>query len=844
MAGSAATDSAERIEPRERRGDKARERAYSLYRLDHTRDTETDRQHRRADAIRERGARAMLRSEAKEQIIRNPARYLKLDNQSQHCHSVRHGYICPICGSGTGKKGTGITTKDGVHFTCWAGCFTNSDIIDIIGLEYGLTNYNDKLERACTEYGIDYSQLQSDYSLADASERARLARARADFRDLEKPAQNPPKNGQSTDNTHNTSSAPNTANTDYVEFYKECARHRGESDYLAKRGISEGVQASFLIGFCSAWRSPTALKRGANPPATPRVIIPTSRYSYIARDTRPAEGMSDKERQFSKMKEGSLALFNLRAFEDMKEPAFIVEGEIDALSIVEIGHRAIALGSTTNYKKLLDYVKENRPAQPLLIALDADKSGIETTKKLLAGLRELNIESYGVNINGIYKDANERLTSDRDGLKQAVEDAIEAGKTAREAEKQAYLETSTAHYLEDFINGIAESVNTPYTPTGFKELDNNLDGGLYEGLYIVGAISSLGKTTLALQIADQVAKQGRDVLIFSLEMARTELMAKSISRLTAELAIENKRPITNAKTTRGITVYGFYKAYSQDELGLIDNAINAYGDYADHVYISEGIGDIGVEGIRETIKKHISITGNTPVVVVDYLQIIAPYNDRATDKQNTDKAVLELKRISRDFKLPIIGISSFNRDNYNAGVSMQAFKESGAIEYGSDVLIGLQLEGAGESGFDVDRAKSENPRKIEAKILKNRNGKTGATVRLEYYPQYNYFVNAIGVAGATRQQDKKPKLSKRERQRQELCLAIEQSKDRDGKALLVDVADKLDISTRQVQSRMKELGIKLAIDKGYITEWKEIDESEENPFTIDESESEENPFTV
>ena len=272
----------------------------------------------------------MLRSEAREQITRSPEHYLQLDRQSQTRHSGRPSYICPICGSGTGSKGTGITTKDGIHFTCWAGCFTNSDIIDIIGLKNGLTGYNEKFERACTEYGIDYSTLESDYSLSDASERARLARARADFKDLET-VQNKPENGQNTDNTHN---AQPTENTDYIAFFKECASHRGESDYLAKRGISESVQASFLIGYCKEWRSPTALKKGYNPPATPRVIMPTSRYSYIARDTR--EGVKD----YAKMKEGKVALFNLKALEDMKEPAFIVEGEIDALSIIEVGHRA------------------------------------------------------------------------------------------------------------------------------------------------------------------------------------------------------------------------------------------------------------------------------------------------------------------------------------------------------------------------------------------------------------------------------------------------------------------------------------------------------------------------
>ena len=89
-------------------------------------------------------------------------------------------------------------------------------------------------------------------------------------------------------------------------------------------------------------------------------------------------------------------------------------------------------------------------------------------------------------------------------------------------------------------------------------------------------------------------------------------------------------------------------------------------------------------------------------MLIDYLQIVAPADMRATDKQNTDKAVLELKRISRDFKIPVIGISSFNRDSYKAGggvnqgkVSMTDYKESGAVEYSADVLIGLEFAGAG-----------------------------------------------------------------------------------------------------------------------------------------------------
>ena len=117
--------------------------------------------------------------------------------------------------------------------------------------------------------------------------------------------------------------------------------------------------------------------------------------------------------------------------------------------------------------------------------------------------------------------------------------------------------------MQSFIDGIADSVDTPFIPTGFKKLDSVLDGGLYEGLYIVGAISSLGKTTLITQITDQIAQSGTDVLIFSLEMARSELIAKSISRHTLQSVLQTGGDTRNAKTTRGISTGKRYIDYNQ-----------------------------------------------------------------------------------------------------------------------------------------------------------------------------------------------------------------------------------------------------------------------------------------
>lgn len=317
-------------------------------------------------------------------------------------------------------------------------------------------------------------------------------------------------------------------------------------------------------------------------------------------------------------------------------------------------------------------------------------------------------------------------------------------RTAQAAKEQGmaradYLINNAAAHLKEFMDDIAASVDTPVISTGFKHLDEALDGGLYEGLYCIGALSSNGKTTFCLQMADAIAAAGHDVVIVSLEMARAELMAKSISRHTLLDVLANRRNMQNAKTARGITAGRRYAQYSQEELRLIQRAVAAYGKYAGHIYIHESIGEIGAVQVRELVRQHVDYTGNTPVVLVDYLQILQPYDLRATDKANTDKAVLELKRISRDYKTPVIAISSFNRMNYSEEVNMSAFKESGAIEYSSDVLLGMQLTGAGAKNFNTKEAKQKNPRDIEIVILKQRNGHTGDTIQFQYYPMFNYF---------------------------------------------------------------------------------------------------------
>lgn len=628
-------------------------------------------------------------------------------------------YICPLCGHGT--HGDGLTrnpkSEDGNGLKCF-GCGFSGDILDLYQKVKGV-DYNEALEDLAGQLSID---IEKGAPITPA------------------PAKKP---------------APEKKEEDYTDYYKLAQSSRSEAPaqaYLKSRGISEAVAAKYWLGYDPAYKTFNIDEDGQQSFTSWRVlIIPTGKGSYIARNIDKPQPNEKKNRY---RKKGASLIFNSKALYTASKPIFVVEGEIDALSIIEAGGEAIGLGSTSNYTQLLSLLKKKPAAQPLILCLDADEDGKNTENKLAEELTALQASFYRYNLYGAAKDANEALLLDRDGFiseVRAAERAQEAELEAiAEAAKEDYLKTSAANALQDFLGGIQASADTPALSTGFNNLDEALDGGLYEGLYIIGAISSLGKTTLALQIIDQLAQQGQDCLVFSLEMARHELIAKSISRHTF-LAAERK---ADAKTTRGITAGARWKNYSEAERGLINKALASYKTYAQHIYIHEGIGDIGVEKVKEVVQQHIAITGNKPVVLIDYLQILAPYDMRASDKQNTDKATLELKRLSRDCKIPVIGISSFNRDNYTAPVNNASFKESGAIEYSADVLIGLQYEGMDYQEGEADNARQKRIRElirtnegkarqgeaqtIQAKILKSRNGSKGQAL-FSFYAMFNCF---------------------------------------------------------------------------------------------------------
>ena len=187
-------------------------------------------------------------------------------------------------------------------------------------------------------------------------------------------------------------------------YYLECKKRINETDYLQRRGISKKVQDKYNIGYDpnfknGSWKA---------------IIIPTTHYSFTARNT-------DVNSEDRLRKVGKAEVFNYWELgQNKKEAFYIVEGEIDALSIAEAGKKAIALGSVNNINLFINKIKNDLPENKFYLMLDNDVQGIKAQEELYNKMKELNLNVENTKALDKYKDPNEFLVADRDNFIKAL----------------------------------------------------------------------------------------------------------------------------------------------------------------------------------------------------------------------------------------------------------------------------------------------------------------------------------------------------------------------------------------------------------------------------------------
>ena len=283
------------------------------------------------------------------------------------------------------------------------------------------------------------------------------------------------------------------------------------------------------------------------------------------------------------------------------------------------------------------------------------------------------------------------------------------------------------YFANNLKTDIEQLKNYANRLTGFKNIDDQQF--FSPGLYVIGATPAAGKTSFCWQLLEQLAQNGESCIYCSYEMSGLELFTKTAAR---RIFLKDKQTsLTAAEIRRG--------SWSAQ----LDNVINEVANSKTNLQVLQ-LQDESIDELLIRLKPLCFDKQKAPVICLDYLQIV-PSNKEST-KLGVDDSVRKLKKFQRDTNSTFIVISSFNRANYMQSVSFESFKESGNIEYTADVVWALQLNilnsinpnNIADSRKKIDDAKKQQPRQIQLKCLKNRQG-TNYDCYFNYFSAHDYF---------------------------------------------------------------------------------------------------------
>lgn len=321
------------------------------------------------------------------------------------------GFICPICGNGSGHTGDGIKPKSALDnagnyiwlYHCFARGDFEGDLIKIISTTNNLDTSSDfqrilaigkKIieNSSVATYAPPQVPVDNDSELSD--EELKLIQA------------------------------------DIAESQK----HLSKLPLEDMRGITFDTFQHFHCGYCAQWVHVKAKARleGKHIPPTRRIIIPTSSTSYVA--VMPKRDRNETNIKWKAQNAGHKHIFNVKAIVPNK-PVIVVEGEFDALSIWQAtggNVNVIAIGGASSHRKFLEYVEEkisadSRQDYQFIIIFDNDSTGISKAQELADTLIKIGCPAISdfLSTDAGKVDANDILTSQGESaLKLRVEEIV------------------------------------------------------------------------------------------------------------------------------------------------------------------------------------------------------------------------------------------------------------------------------------------------------------------------------------------------------------------------------------------------------------------------------------
>lgn len=310
-----------------------------------------------------------------------------------------------------------------------------------------------------------------------------------------------------------------------------------------------------------------------------------------------------------------------------------------------------------------------------------------------------NLISAADHISSLGYDEEQEIDEILDQAQKRVFDVADVGSIHKFVELKTELDEAwerldRLHNSQDGLRGV---------PTGFAELDQKLSGLQKSDLIILAARPSMGKTSLALDIARQAAVlHNISVGIFSLEMSSQQL----VDRMLASQSNVDSWMLRTGKMLR------------EDDFTAIRHSMDVLSKAP--IYIDDQPGNNILK--MRAVARRLKAEKGLGLIVVDYLQLMVPTQTRGADNmvQQVTEISRSLKNLARDLDVPVLALSQLSRAAAQSGEKpkLHHLRDSGSIEQDADVVMFIHRE---------DRMKDDSEKTNIAEILieKHRNGATG-----------------------------------------------------------------------------------------------------------------------
>lgn len=375
----------------------------------------------------------------------------------------------------------------------------------------------------------------------------------------------------------------------------------------------------------------------------------------------------------------------------------------------------------------LSLLDAGEPIDPVSIKAQAKRQGVELSNKLLSELMEVvPSAAYCVEYaHRVAEDARTRAIKDLatriqedsvstpDELLSTLQRETEAIR-ASSYQRGLLTPNESLHRFMDYVVRVGEERDN-FISTGFPKLDGILGGGFIRGgLYILGARPAVGKSTFAVNLADNISG---NTLFVSLEMTPEQITAKRISR---RIGISSSHLLSGQLSD---------KAWEQVAVAMTD--ISTKGLYLNDRY-DLTVSQIGL--LAQAVPE-------LRAVIVDYLGLIQPATRSASTYENISQISRELKRLAMSLNVPVICLCQLSRQvesRQNKRPVLSDLRDSGAIEQDADGVLFLYRD-----DYYTGGPADGQPSQVELSVAKNRHGRTGET-SFNLWLRCSLFKEAVG----------------------------------------------------------------------------------------------------